>query len=402
MPRPAEQGPPPLPFRWPLGANPRESHPVLTSVAQMLAVLLFSLPDTIHTHSAWAWPLTVAMIVPLVWRTRAPELVFTVLVAITVVQFAADVPLTSDAALLMAFYSVVLVGSTRRIAAAAVVMEVIVVAAALDWAHTTWSLAIVLLTGTVTAAGVLALNRRTRRAYLFELRDRADRLERERDTQVQLAQAAERTRIAREMHDIVAHHVTVMITLAEGAAALARTQPGRAVEAMTTVATTGRQALSDTRGLLGVLRSEDADEVRQPQPDLAALDPLMQQLRAAGLTASLTVSGARPALSAGLQLTLFRIVQEALTNALKHGGPEAAAAVDIRYGPGSVGVTVTDDGLGSGAGAESPSGGNGLVGMRERVATYGGTLSAGPAPGGGWRVSVALPTTPAERSAEVR
>jgi signal transduction histidine kinase len=391
MTRPAEQGPPPLPFRWPLGANPRESHPVLTSVVQMLAVLLFSLPDTIHTNSAWAWPLTIAMIVPLVWRTRAPEVVFTVLVAITVVQFAADVPLTADAALLMAFYSVVLVGSTRRIAAAAVVMEVIVVAAALDWAHTTWSLAIVLLTGTVTAAGVLALNRRTRRAYLFELRDRAERLERERDTQVRLAQAGERTRIAREMHDIVAHHVTVMITLAEGAAALTPTQPERAVEAMTTVAATGRQALADTRGLLGVLRAEGSDE-RQPQPDLAQLDPLLEQLRAAGLTTRLTVTGTRPTQSAGTELTVFRIVQEALTNTLKHGGQAATATVELRYEPGAVTVTVTDDGRGGGA---VPTGGNGLIGMRERVETYGGSLSAGPQPHGGWRVVATLPTADA-------
>jgi signal transduction histidine kinase len=394
--RPAEQVPP-LPFRWP--RNPRESHPVLASVVQMAAVLLFALPDTIHTHNAWTWPLTLAMIVPLYWRTRAPDVVLAVLVAVVVVQFVVDVPLTADAALLLAFYSVVLVGSSRRIAAAAVVMEVIVVAAALDWAHASWSLAIVLLTGTVTAAGVLALNRRTRRAYLDELQDRADRLERERDTQVQLAQAAERTRIAREMHDIVAHHVTVMITLAEGAAALTATQPERAIEAMSTVAATGRQALTDTRGLLGVLRADDADDARQPQPDLAQLDPLLQQLRAAGLTARLTVSGTRPALSAGLQLAMFRIVQEALTNTLKHGGQTATAAVELRYEPGGVTVTVTDDGHGVGALPSSP-GGNGLVGMRERVEAYGGTLSAGPQPGGGWHVVATLPTAvaPAEVS----
>jgi len=190
----------------------------------------------------------------------------------------------------------------------------------------------------------------------------------------------------------------VMITLAEGAAALTSTQPARAVEAMTTVASTGRQALTDTRSLLGVLRADDTDDARHPQPDLAQLDPLLDQLRSAGLRTSLTVTGTRPALSAGVQLTVFRIVQEALTNTLKHGGPAATAAVHIRYGPGSVAVTVTDDGFG---GSTGHGGGNGLVGMRERVETYGGTLSAGQQPDGGWRVDATVSTTGSDAPAGV-
>lgn len=402
--RPAEPGLRPLPFaRWPVSLRPGRSHPMLVALLLPVAVFLFSLPNAVNSHKALAFPFTFAMVLPLLWRRRAPEWVFVILTAVAALQMALDVPLTADAALLVAFYAVVLTGTGRWIVGTAAVMEGGVVFSALRWASAQWLLGLVLLTGMVTAAGVLGFNVRIRRAYLSGLEDRADRLERERDTQVQLAQAAERTRVARELHDIVAHHVTVMITLAEGSAALARTQPDRAVEAMTTVSATGRQALAETRGLLGVLRSADTEaDARAPQPDLSALDALLQQLRAAGLATSLTVSGERAGLSAGLELTVFRIVQEALTNALKHGGPAATASVDLRYEPDAVSVTVTDDGLGAADVEHELTGGNGLVGMRERVEFYGGTMHAGPVPGSGWRVSAVLPLVETTSAVEQR
>ena len=164
------------------------------------------------------------------------------------------------------------------------------------------------------------------------------------------------------------------------------------IEVMRTVSATGRRALVDTRRLLGVLRQDSTDESQeplQPVPDLADLDELLERVRAAGLRTTLEVHGARPELPAGVQLTVYRLVQEALTNTLKHGGPTANASVRLRYLPGELRVDVDDDG--AGAGASMPVGvGGGLRGMQERVHAYGGDVQAGPRQPGGWKVSACL------------
>ncbi|OIV37328.1 two-component sensor histidine kinase [Mangrovactinospora gilvigrisea] len=235
---------------------------------------------------------------------------------------------------------------------------------------------------------------RTRRAYYASLEDRARRLERERDAQTKVAAAAERARIARELHDVVAHNVSVMVVQADGAKFVLDQAPEQAKEALDTIAGTGRQALTEMRRLLGVLRSEEAIEF-VPQPGVEQIGDLLEQVRGAGLPVEFSVDGEVRPLSRGIELTVFRIVQEALTNTRKHGGPNAAAAVHLYYGDSELDLTVEDDGRGAAAALHDRGGadglGHGLIGMRERVGMVGGTFSAGPRPGGGFRTRAVLP-----------
>jgi signal transduction histidine kinase len=225
--------------------------------------------------------------------------------------------------------------------------------------------------------------------------DQAERLERERDQQAQLAAAAERVRIAREVHDIVAHNIAVMIALADGAAYTAEARPDQATSLMGQVSATGRSALGEMRRLLGVLR-EPAAPGPAPQPSLDDVDELIATMRAAGLPTRLTVTGQPFQLPPSAQLALYRTIQETLTNTLKHA-PGATAQVRLAYRPGEVELEVTDDGRPGGVPAAEPrGGGHGLIGMRERAATFGGQVSAGPRPGGGWRVHTILSLGPSE------
>ncbi|MEU5385752.1 sensor histidine kinase [Kitasatospora cineracea] len=235
---------------------------------------------------------------------------------------------------------------------------------------------------------------RVRRAYLVELEDRAARLERERDAQAQVAVAAERARIARELHDVVAHNVSVMIVQADGAAYVLDSSPQQAKEALGTIASTGRQALAEMRRLLGVLRTADTAGEYVPQPGVEELPELLEQVRTAGLPVEFTATGEVRELPRGLELTVYRIVQEALTNVRKHGGPNARAKVAVDFRDGDLEVLVEDDGRGSTS--EQLSGGadglgHGLIGMRERVGMVSGSLDVGPRPGGGFRIRAVLP-----------
>lgn len=232
---------------------------------------------------------------------------------------------------------------------------------------------------------------RTRRDHTVALEDRAHRLEIERDQQARLAAAAERTRIAREMHDIIGHNLSVITGLADGGRYAAAKSPERAAQALDAIAGTSRQALTELRRLLDVLRDDEpAPADLTPQPALTDLDRLLDGVRRAGLPVRATVEG-DPAISPGRQLTLYRVIQEALTNTLKHAGPDATADIALSYAAsGAVTLTVTDTGRG---GAPTTNGGRGLTGMRERTALYGGTLEAGPRPHPqrGWRVHLLLP-----------
>jgi signal transduction histidine kinase len=240
------------------------------------------------------------------------------------------------------------------------------------------------LVAVVVATTALGLYIRSRRELFDQLRDRAQRLQAERDQQATIAATAERTRIAREMHDIIAHHLTVMVALSEGAAAQTTTSPERAAAAMRTVSETGRQALSDTRRLLGVLRDADGAPARTPQPD--SLDDLVERVRGAGLTVRYQEHGAPPAEPA-VRLAVYRVVQEALTNTMRHGGQGATADVRVIYQPDEVRVDVTDDGGDARPQAPGPGAGRGLVGMRERFEALGGRLDSGPRAPRGWQVS---------------
>jgi signal transduction histidine kinase len=233
---------------------------------------------------------------------------------------------------------------------------------------------------------LVAINVGNRRRYVVALLDRASQLARERDQQARLAAADERARIAREMHDIVSHGLTVMVTLAEGSAATTASNPERAADAMRQVAETGRQALTDMRRMLGLLDDGLPGELT-PQPGIGDLGELVTRFRAAGLVVRFSTEGSPPADPAE-QLTVYRLVQESLTNVLRHSAIPAAADVAVRYDAGGVTVAVTNDGPVVEAPAQSS--GRGTVGMRERVALYGGTIESAPRPGGGWSVVATL------------
>jgi signal transduction histidine kinase len=220
-----------------------------------------------------------------------------------------------------------------------------------------------------------------------EARERADRAEREREDQARLAVAEERARIARELHDVVGHAVSVMTVQAAGVRRLLKPEQEREREALMVVEQTGRDALAEMRRMVGVLRSLDEAPALAPQPSLEHVDKLIEQARNAGLPVELRVEGEPVELPAGVDLTAYRIVQEGLTNATKHSQAEHAEVL-VRYDNGHVEVTISDDGRGGGGG---DSGGHGLVGMRERVSVYGGELEVGPRPEGGFALRVRLP-----------
>lgn len=229
---------------------------------------------------------------------------------------------------------------------------------------------------------------RSRRASFEALQERAERLDRERELLAERAVAEERVRIAQELHDVVAHNVSLIVVQAQ---ALGATVPDDRVTAATTgIADLGRRAMTEMHRTLKLLRANgDEAAQRTPQPGLADLDELLERSRATGLRVELAVEGERRPLSQTVDLSAFRIVQEALTNVIKHAG-HAQASVVLRYRPDALELTITDSGDGDGAHAPTP-GGHGLVGMRERAALFGGTLTAGPRPGHGFEVHAVLP-----------
>jgi signal transduction histidine kinase len=335
--------------------------------------------------------LDLALVVPLVWRRRFPVQVFAIQALIALAQWAFGVRLSADIALLVSLYTVATTQSRRIAVTALAVLEGGVVLAAVRFApagDTVGSL--VFLSGLVVAAYFLGTSVRNRRAYLGALVDRAARAELERDQQARLAATAERTRIARELHDIVAHSLTVVVTLAEAATASAESDPRAAQAAMGQVATTGRAALTEMRRLLGVLRTDSEDSPAEfgPAPGLDGVDDLVAGARAAGLPVRLTVGGRPRALAGAMDATAHRIVQESLTNVLKHAVQPSGVDVLVRWGEDDLQLQITDDGR---AGASSAGPGHGLTGMRERLALFGGELSAGPGTTGGWRVRATLP-----------
>jgi len=220
-----------------------------------------------------------------------------------------------------------------------------------------------------------------------EAKKRAARAEREREERARSAVTEERARIARELHDVVGHSVSVMTVQASAVRRLLRPEQEREREALLIVERTGREALAEMRRMVGVLRRPEEGPALAPQPSLEHVERLVEQAREAGLSVELRVEGDPQPLPAGVDLTAYRLVQEGLTNALKHAQAERAQVV-VRYGDGDLEVTVSDDGRGDGSG---DGGGQGLVGMRERVAVYGGELDAGPQPGGGYRLRAKLP-----------
>ena len=392
-----------------------------TLVDIALTVVLFVLCSgwTFTDHAGHPDLLVVAaLIFPLAFRRRAPEVVFAVIATVAFVQWLVSGPALADLSLLVAMYTVAVESDWLFVVIAAAVLEAGVIMATVRWTVTTNDVkTFVFLTGLATASLLAGVVVRALRSQLDWLAERAARLEIERDQQAWLAAAAERARIAREMHDVVSHNIQVMVTLADAAAAARATDPDRAADAMGEVSSTGRQALTDMRRMLGVLRDEptrgpDAEEpadgarndVLAPQPGLGDLDTLVERVRGTGLPVCLERAGQPFAVSGAAGLTVYRIVQEALTNALKHAEDPALVEVCLDFDDPDISVRVRDDGHaraaapgatanGNGqrrAHTNGSGGGHGVAGLAERAAAFGGRLSAGPVPSGGWEVRATL------------
>ncbi|MBM7773267.1 signal transduction histidine kinase [Actinokineospora baliensis] len=342
----------------------------------LLAALLLVNVLTMWPPAEWpvAAGLTAALALPLVWRRRAPLAVFAAISTAAFVQLLVDIQLPADVALLVALYTVAANSSRRVTLVAVTVVEIGAVVACLRWATDGAFLTpLAALTAMVVAAAVLGVNDRTTRAYLEALGERAV--------------AEERARITREMHDIVTHNLSVMVALTDAAVLAQPRSPDRATTAMLQVAETGRQALTDMRRSLGILRTDEPDAARHPLPGIAQLESLAGQMCAAGLPTGLDIDGSHAHIPATAQLTVYRLVQEALTNTFKHTPPGTRATVRIECAAETVTVDVTDTGPPA---SQLTSAGHGITGMRERSAGYGATLLAGPLPGGGWGVRTRL------------
>jgi len=354
-------------------------HPRLVDLVGVVALAAIYVANATHSgRYSLGVPLALVQTVPLFWRRSRPVPVLGVVMA-GALSSALVYELLIPLAPAFAIGTVATRTSRRRsLWACGLALAAMVAAAVASDDYPS----LVLL----TAAWVAGDSIRTRRAYFAELEEKAERLEREREANIQRAAAEEQARISRELHDVIAHNVSVMTVQAAAARDVFDSDPARAREALGSIEATGRAALTELRRLLSSVREGGRPELA-PQPGLGSLEELAAQVRRAGLAVQVNVEGERPELPAALDLSAYRIVQEALTNTLKHADAQHAW-VDVRYGPEQVDVTVRDDGVG--ATANGAGSGRGLVGMRERVELFDGRLEAGPQGGGGYAVSARL------------
>lgn len=340
-------------------------------------------------------------------RRRRPVAVLALVSVATWLFWVSDYATNFDAAVLIAVYSVMANEPDRRkawtAAGALIGLSAVVVLSGIisdveDIGFGSLA-AIVTVLSVATAIGDSMWNRR---AYLAEVEARAELAESERRRDAQRAVVDERTRIARELHDVVAHSMSVMVVQAGAARRMLAIDPDRAADALRTIETTGRESMNEMRRIVGVLRSDDQRSL-EPQPDLRDIDDLVDRCRAAGMDVELRSAGTVETVPAGLSLTAYRIVQEALTNVFKHAGP-ASAVVTITSDERMLALEIVDDGRGASTALDAGDVGHGLVGMRERIVLYGGTLTVGPRRGGGFAVTAQLPlssTAPSAVDAEL-
>ncbi|OZM71378.1 two-component sensor histidine kinase [Amycolatopsis antarctica] len=404
-------------------AHPVFGDSLIAGLLLLLDLLLFVTSAGERPPPLWyvALPSTLAVTVPLALRRRYPVVVPYLLLLACTLHGSLELGASSLFATAIAVYTVLVYAGRRQGTIYLALTAAVGVAQTLLLFRDTLLLSLLPMVVALAFCWVLAEFVGARRAYQGELEARLHLLETERDQAARIAVAEERGRIARELHDVVAHAVSVMVVQADGASYAIRPSPDTAERAVRTISETGRGALSELRRLLDVLRDTTEEEdglPRVPQPGTDALVELAERVRAAGLPVTLEVDlgDGEPELPAGVSLGVYRIVQESLTNALKHAGKGARATVAVHRAPDAVTVQVADDGAGRmpalatllpGPDAASPGGaqagtatgarmpgvpgGNGLIGMRERANVFGGTLTAGPAPGGGWQVRATLP-----------
>ncbi|MEU0404552.1 sensor histidine kinase [Streptomyces sp. NPDC006197] len=350
--------------------------------------------NTARDPSVPAWlvvTLSLALAVPLYWRRRHPTAVLAMMAGAALVSDGSGAFLQAAYLQMLPLFHIALSRPPRALLWSLALILPPLVTGAVRYPLESWDQRVVPTLWAYALVALLGIAVRSRKDYTAGLVDRARRLEIERDQEVRLAAAAERTRIAREMHDIIGHNLSVITGLADGGRYAAARNPERAAQALEAIGTTSRQALAELRRLLGVLRDDEEAAARDPQPTLADLDTLITGVRKAGLPVRFHTHDAPPAqpLPPGAQLTVYRVIQEALTNTLKHAGAGAKAQVTLTYTPDDVRADITN--TGETAPAPTPGQGQGLTGMRERAALYDGTLECGPLPTGGWAVRLRLP-----------
>ncbi|MFF7779756.1 sensor histidine kinase [Streptomyces tanashiensis] len=317
--------------------------------------------------------LSLALSVPLYWRRRRPMAVLAVMACAVLVSDGSGAFLQAAYLQMLPLFHIALSRPPRALLWSLALLVPPLLTGAVRFPTETWDQRVVPALWAYALVALLGIAVRSRRD--------------ERAHEVRLAATAERSRIAREMHDIIGHNLSVITSLADGGRYAAAKSPERAAQALDAIGTTSREALAELRRLLGVLHDEGEAATRSPQPALTDLEHLVAGVRKAGLPVRAELPPPGAALSAGAQLTVYRVLQEALTNTLKHAGAGATATVSLSYGPGTLEMVVTDTGTPS----ATPGRGHGITGMRERAARYDGTLETGPLPTGGWRVLLRIP-----------
>lgn len=386
--------------------NPRVVDAALASVLLAISILSVWQQDVQQDGLAEPSPFTlltiVAVTVPIAFRRVAPLLALVVSCAGIFVHIVADWPEgATPMAVMLLTYTVAAWDTPRRAAIGLAVVYLTLTGLGLADTPGLDTLGVVGNLITFTLVWTVGLTLRARRATLeARVRQAEERAEVERQRAAR-ALAEERLRIAQELHDVVAHSMSVIAVQAGVGAHVLADRPEQARAALDAISTTSRGTLTELRRLLGVLRDGDGERSHLPAPALADVPRLVEDVRSAGVPVTLTVTGDAPCecTNPGVELSAYRVVQEALTNVIKHAGSPSRVEVRISYIPGSVAVEVVDDGRGaasaSGAGGEDDatdgSAGHGLLGMRERVELWGGDLVAGPMPGGGYRISARLP-----------
>jgi signal transduction histidine kinase len=363
----------------------------LADTALALVIFVVSLQPLLREGKgpipAWGYAVVVGQCLPLVFRRRWPFAVALICGALTVVYGVSSLPDPPvPYAGLLSLYSVAAHGSRDHANAAGVIAAFSLAGALLfDPAADLEDATVQLLL--FATAWLLGDSTRRRREAASALAERAEQLERTRAAEAAAAVAAERSRIARELHDVVAHHLSMMVVQAEAGAVAATRHPDRTEAAFDAIGAAGKQALTEMRRLLGLLKSDGPAELA-PQPGAGDIASLVDGVRSAGLDVRFTVAGEPRDLPPAVGLTTYRLVQEALTNCVRHSGA-STVDVELAYDDRAVRLAVTDDG--KGGTTEQRPGGHGLVAMRERVDLVGGTLEAGPAPDRGWAVRATLP-----------
>lgn len=378
-----------------------QQHPRVVDLVVVLAVFAYNLPIQLGSVPDGLWPgtgivLSAGLCAPYLMRRRYPLAVFAVIQLVAFMQVLLGVELlVADALLLLAVYNLAVRARWYVSAGAALVLiDWLLVAVVPTMERDHLSIGDVgVLVAVIVWAWTWGRLVQTRRNYIGSLRERAEQLEREKAAEAAVAASTERTRIAREIHDIVSHSLSVVVVMSDGAARTVDTAPEEAKTAMEGVREAGRTALADMRRMLGVLRDGEPGS-HAPQPGIAQLESLVADSVSAGLPVSFSVDG-EPGLvkiPESVDLTVFRIVQEALTNVRRHAGPDVTRVdVQIHHRPDAIDVSITDDGHGPADPGNAASPGHGLVGMRERVAAHGGTLRTGARPSGGFEVVATVP-----------